>query len=57
MKEKVEQEEALSNAYGSIVSNGTSIDDEINNALKDTSNKVSDSLTELKEKIAANKKE
>ncbi|PKV48033.1 phage shock protein A (PspA) family protein [Aquimarina sp. MAR_2010_214] len=58
MKDKVAEEEALSDAYGSIASKGKSIDDEIDNVLKDDpGNKISDSLAELKAKIASNKKD
>ncbi|WP_109434071.1 MULTISPECIES: PspA/IM30 family protein [Aquimarina] len=58
MKEKVEQEEALSDAYGSIANKGKSIDDEINSVLQDSTNdKVSDNLAELKAKIASKNKD
>ncbi len=57
MKEKVEQEEALAEAYGDIAGEAKSIDDEIDNAIGDTSNtKASDSLAALKAKMAANNK-
>ncbi|KAA1248020.1 PspA/IM30 family protein [Aquimarina sp. RZ0] len=58
MKEKVAEEEALSEAYGTIANTGKSIDDEINDVLKDgTESKVSDSLAALKAKINTNKKD
>jgi len=52
MKEKVNQEEALSEAYGDIANESKSLDDEIDSALGD-SNKVaaSDALAQLKEKL------
>lgn len=56
MKEKVEQEEALSEAYGSIANESKSLDDEIDSAIGDAStSKTSDSLAALKAKMAANK--
>lgn len=52
MKNKVAEEEALSDAYADISNNNTSIDDEINDALKDhTDSSISDSLAELKAKL------
>jgi len=58
MKDKVAEEEALSDAYGSIANKGKSIDDEIDNVLKDDpENKVSDSLAALKAKMASKKKD
>ncbi|MBI9061476.1 MAG: PspA/IM30 family protein [Marinilabiliaceae bacterium] len=52
MKEKVNQEEALAEAYGDIANESKSLDDEIDSALGD-SNKVaaSDALAQLKEKL------
>lgn len=53
MKEKVNQEESLAEAYGKIADNSTSIDDQIEKALKapSTSGAPSDSLLELKRKM------
>jgi len=52
MKEKVNQEEALAEAYGDITNESKSLDDEIDSVLGD-SNKVggSDALAQLKEKL------
>ena len=52
MKEKVNQEEALAEAYGDIANESKSLDDEIDSVLGD-SNKVaaSDALAQLKEKL------
>lgn len=52
MKEKVNQEEALAEAYGDIANESKSLEDEIDSALGD-SNKVaaSDALAQLKEKL------
>ncbi|WP_103866635.1 PspA/IM30 family protein [Aquimarina sp. I32.4] len=56
MKDKVEQEEALSEAYGGIANEGKSLDDEIDNAIGSVpASKASDSLAALKAKMAANK--
>jgi phage shock protein A len=55
MKDKVEQEEALSDAYGSIANESKSLDDEIDSAIGGTGPAVSDSLAELKAKMAARK--
>jgi len=53
MKEKVNQEEALAEAYGKIADNSTSLDDQIEKALKapPASGAPSDSLLELKRKM------
>ncbi len=53
MKEKVNQEEALAEAYGKIADSATSIDDQIEKALKapPVSGAPSDSLLELKRKM------
>ncbi len=53
MKEKVNQEESLAEAYGKIAENATSLDDQIEKALKapSTSGAPSDSLLELKRKM------
>ncbi len=56
MKDKVAQEEALSEAYGSIVNESKSLDDEINDAIGgNTSSKSANSLAALKAKMAASK--
>ena len=57
MKNKVEQEEALSEAYGSIVNESKSLDDEIDKAIGTSSSSESDSLAALKAKMAAKKNE
>ena len=49
MKEKVDADEALSEAYEDISNENQSIDDEINNVLKEETS--SDSLDELKKKM------
>ena len=52
MKEKVAEEEALSQAYGEMADSGRSIDDEIDKALVSGSpSKAADSLSELKSKM------
>lgn len=51
MKEKVEEEEALAQAYGDIAKNATSLDDEINNAIGSDMGKVNDELDEIKKKL------
>lgn len=52
MKEKVEEDEALASAYGDIANESRSVDDEINEALKDDPNtKASDALAALKAKM------
>ena len=50
MKQKVEEQESLAEAYGDVVASEKSIDDEINAALSSTS-QSSDSLLELKKKM------
>ncbi|MCU4165198.1 PspA/IM30 family protein [Carboxylicivirga caseinilyticus] len=58
MKEKVNQEEALAEAYGDIATESKSLDDEIDSALGGTKKaEASESLAKLKEKLAAGKKE
>lgn len=52
MKEKVEEQEALAEAYGDIASSATSVDDEIDKALKSSSTQADDSLARLKAKMA-----
>ncbi|MDR1091691.1 MAG: PspA/IM30 family protein [Prevotella sp.] len=51
MKEKVEEEEALAQAYGDIARRGASTDDEINKAIGDENNKVGQELDEIKRKL------
>jgi len=55
MKDKVEQEEALADAYGSIANESKSLDDEIDKAIGDAGGTGSDSLAALKAKMAASK--
>jgi len=50
MKEKVDQQEALSESYAEIANDNVSVDDEINLALENTSS--SDALNALKQKLA-----
>jgi len=50
MKEKVDQEEAMSESYAEIAESNTSIDDEISSALEESSS--SDALAALKAKMA-----
>ncbi|MCG8578314.1 MAG: PspA/IM30 family protein [Bacteroidales bacterium] len=58
MKEKVDQEEALSEAYGEIANESKSLDDEIDSALGGKSKaEASESLAELKAKLGLDKKE
>ena len=53
MRDKVEEDESLSQAYGEMADSGQSVDDEINKALGEGSSMpgVSDSLAALKAKI------
>ena len=56
MKDKVEQDEALAEAYGDIANENRSIDDEIDSVLSDEpSTKAADSLAELKAKLGQTK--
>jgi phage shock protein A len=56
MKDKVAQEEALSEAYGDISNEAKSLDDEIDNAIGgDSQSEASNSLAALKAKMAASK--
>lgn len=50
MKEKVEEEEALAEAYGNIAKSSTSLDDEIDKAIGD-SGKVNQELDEIKKRL------
>lgn len=52
MKDKVAEEEALSQAYGEMADSGRSIDDEIDRALlSGSTSKAADSLAQLKSKM------
>ena len=53
MRDKVEEDESLSQAYGEMADSGQSVDDEINKALGEGSSMpgVSDSLAALKAKM------
>ncbi len=51
MKEKVAQQEAMSEAYGDIAMENRSIDEEINDVLSENNVKASNSLEELKAKL------
>ncbi len=55
MKEKVEKEEALADAYGDMAANNTSVEDEINNVIGNSSTDVSNDLERLKAQLNANK--
>ncbi|WP_430813869.1 PspA/IM30 family protein [Carboxylicivirga sp. RSCT41] len=57
MKEKVDQEEALSEAYGEIANESKSLDDEIDSALGGNKAEAAESLAELKAKLGLDKKE
>ncbi len=51
MKEKVEEEEALSKAYGDMAQSVRSVDEEIDKAIGDTCNPVNEELEEIKRKL------
>ncbi|MDR2039303.1 MAG: PspA/IM30 family protein [Bacteroidales bacterium] len=51
MKEKVEEEEALAQAYGDLAKNNKSVDDEINHAIGSEAEKVNQDLDEIKKKL------
>ncbi len=51
MKEKVEEEEALAQAYGDIAKRGASLDDEINKAIGDENSKIDQDLEEIKKRL------
>lgn len=53
MRDKVNEEEALAEAYGEIASVPTTVDDEINRALAGTEPTEADALAALKAKLAA----
>lgn len=54
MKEKVDQQEAMAEAYGEIAVENKSVDDEIDAVLNSSSTKASVSLEELKAKLKNN---
>lgn len=56
MKEKVNHEEALSEAYADMARNNDSVDQKIDKAIDKTSASVEDSLAELKNKLGIDKK-
>ena len=51
MKEKVEEEEALAQAYGDLAKKNTSIDDEINKAIGNDVGKVNQELDDIKRRL------
>ena len=51
MKEKVEEDEALAQAYGDLAKRNTSIDDEIEKAIGSDAGKVSQELEDIKQKL------
>lgn len=51
MKEKVEDEEALAQAYGDLAKNNKSIDDEIDHAIGKDAEKVSQGLDDIKRRL------
>ena len=51
MREKVEEQEALSEAYGDMADTSKSVDDEINKALNNPTLKAADALEDLKRKM------
>ena len=51
MKEKVEEEEALAQAYGDIAKSTKNVDDEINKIIGDETNNVNQELDEIKKKL------
>ena len=56
MKEKVEEQEALAEAYGEMGDANTSVDDEINKALAESKGvEVDDSLAQLKARMGKEK--
>jgi phage shock protein A len=54
MKDKVNQEEALAEAYGDIAEAGKSVDEEIDKAIDVTEATAADSLEKLKEQLSIN---
>lgn len=55
MKEKVARDEALAESYGEIANEATSVDDEIDAALKSGNSSQSDALAALKARMAKEK--
>ncbi len=51
MKEKVEEEEALAQAYGELAKNRSSVDDEINEAIGSEGTSINSDLDEIKKKL------
>ncbi|MDR2914331.1 MAG: PspA/IM30 family protein [Tannerella sp.] len=51
MKEKVEEEEALAQAYGDMARRSKSVDDEINKVIGDETDKVNQELDEIKKRL------
>ncbi len=51
MKEKVEEEEALAQAYGDMAKKSKSVDDEINKVIGDETDKVNQELDEIKKRL------
>ena len=51
MKEKVEEEEALAQAYGDMAKRTKSVDDEINKAIGDETGKVNQELEDIKKRL------
>ena len=51
MKEKVEEEEALAQAYGEMAKKTKTVDDEINKTIGDGTGKVNQELEEMKKKL------
>jgi phage shock protein A len=55
MKEKVEQEEALAEAYGDINKKTTTIDEDIDKLIDSSKDKASSDLDALKQKLGIKK--
>lgn len=51
MKAKIEEEEALAQAYGEMAKQGRTLDDEINKAIGEENGKVAQDLDEIKRKL------
>ncbi len=56
MREKVNQEEALAEAYGDLAKSSKSIDDKLNEAVDFTDTNAENDLAKLKEQLGLNKK-
>ena len=54
MKQRVEEQEALSEAYGDMADTSRSVDDEINKVLNDPTIKSADALADLKRRMGIN---